>query len=399
MTSPICSIIIPTYNRCQTLLTSLETVVPAAEGLAEIIVADNASQDGTAEAVASKYPQVRLIRLDQNVGCAARNIAAEAAVAPYLVMLDDDSVIDRSGLQAIPAAFERSSQLAAIGCLVLRQSPSGQTPIHEPGGLPGVFVGCGAAIRRHELLASGGYPEGYGYYGEEYDLCCRLWQRGRSVVWFDDIRVYHRRVGQGRDFDNMLRLLTRNNIRLWDCYAPEARRRSLIEQTIERCGRIARTEDAIIGYERGLAEGRRIVSQSLGRRRPMSDRQFRAMFGMDQAGQILSQSACQLGVKRVGLYSRGKGAEQVLECLDEVGLEVPVVIDQSGAGQQWQGRPVVGAAEAGRGRPEALVVGSLSPGAVRDLAAEARGQFPYLPVIECVKLAEVGVAEPAAAAV
>lgn len=131
----------------------------------------------------------------------------------------------------------------------------------------------------------------------------------------------------------------------------------------------------------------------------MSDRQFRAMFGMDQAGQILSQNARQLGVKRVGLYSRGKGAEQVLECLDEVGLEVPVVIDQSGAGQQWQHRPVVGAAEAGRGRPEALVVGSLSPGAVRDLAAEARGQFPHLPVIECVKLAEVGAAEPAAVAV
>ncbi|HUW82717.1 MAG TPA: glycosyltransferase [Phycisphaerae bacterium] len=401
MNDPTCSIIIATRNRKDVLLADLEAMSSAAEGLAEIIVVDNASEDGTAKAVAGRFPQVRLVELDHNCYAAARNAGADTARAPYLVMLDDDSFIDRTSLQAIPAAFDLWPNLGAFGCLVCRaerpasrgKGATTEAPSYETGGLPGVFIGCGAAIKRDLMLDLGGYPEDFGYYGEEYDLCCRLWHAGQTVVWFDDIRVTHQRAQSGRDTNRMLRFLTRNNIRLWDRYAPERRRRAVIEQTVERYGRIARNEGAMVGYEHGLREGRDWINNAGAGRQPLSEQQFRAMFGMNEAEHVLAQRARQLSLHRVALYGRGKGAEQILDCLDDLRISVPTVIDPSGAGQAWHDRTVVSLDDADRGRPEAIVVGSLSPGAVRNLAAEARRLFADLPIIECVSPLKVNAAE------
>ena len=404
MNDPTCSIIIATRNRKDILLANLEALSSAVEGLAEIVVVDNASEDGTAKAVSSRFPQVRLVELDHNCYAAARNAGADTAQAPYLVMLDDDSFIDRTSLQAIPAAFDLWPNLGAFGCLVRRAerpasrgkgASTGES--YETGGLPGVFIGCGAAIRRDVMLDLGGYPEDFGYYGEEYDLCCRLWHAGQTVVWFDDIRVTHQRAQSGRDANRMLRFLTRNNLRLWDRYAPERRRQAMIEQTVERCGRIARNEGAMVGYEHGLREGRDWINNAGAGRQPLSEQQFRAMFGMNEAEHVLAQRARQLSLRRVAMYGRGKGAEQILECLDDLRIGVPTVIDPSGAGQAWRDRTVVSLDDADRGRPEAIIVGSLSPGAVRNLAAEARRLFADLPIIECVSPVKVNVAELAGA--
>jgi GT2 family glycosyltransferase len=401
MRTPTCSIIIATRNRSDVLLANLELLSSAAEGLAEIIVVDNASDDGTAQAVTSRFPRVRVIELDHNGYAAARNAGAETARAPYLVMLDDDSLIDRTSLQAIPAAFDLWPNLGAFGCLVSRadrrtsgkQTVHTNTPAYETGGLPGVFIGCGAAIKRDIMLDLGGYPEDYGYYGEEYDLCCRLWHAGQTVVWFDDITVTHQRAERGRDADRMLRFLTRNNIRLWDRYAPERRRRAMIAQTVERYARIARKEGALVGYEHGLREGCDWINDGGAGRQPLSEQRFRAMFGLNEAERVLTQRARQSSLRRVALYGRGKGAEQILECLDDLRISVPTVIDPCGAGQAWHDRTVVSLDDADRGRPEAIVVGSLSPGAVKNLAAEARRLFADLPIIECVSPVNINVAE------
>ncbi|MFQ6048996.1 MAG: hypothetical protein ACE5K7_06495, partial [Phycisphaerae bacterium] len=198
--------------------------------------------------------------------------------------------------------------------------------------------------------------------------------------------VWHERAAAGRDANNMLRLLTRNNLWLWNCYAPAARRRELIEQTVERYGRIARREGAMVGYQQGLGEARARLNDPRSRRYPLSEGQFRAMFGLPAAGEILRAAARRLRLRRVGLYQRGKGAEQLLEVLAEAGLNVPVVVDDASAGQQWRERPVVAGRDLDRARPEAIVIGSLSPGVAQDLARQARRRFEHLPVITCVGL-------------
>src|SRR5690606_13400026 len=75
--APIVSFLISTYNRKAVLLDMLNRI--GACGLDaqefEIIVVDNASPDGTADAVAAAFPHVHLIRLDRNVGPTAKNLA------------------------------------------------------------------------------------------------------------------------------------------------------------------------------------------------------------------------------------------------------------------------------------------------------------------------------------
>src|SRR5918911_3792446 len=56
-----------------------------------IVVVDNASSDGTPEAVRRAFPSVRVIELVENVGAAARNVGVEAVETPYVAFSDDDS--------------------------------------------------------------------------------------------------------------------------------------------------------------------------------------------------------------------------------------------------------------------------------------------------------------------
>ena len=398
--TPHFSLLLPTRNRVAVLTANLERLTALAEelgGQVEIIVVDNASTDGTPERVSTEYPQVRLIRLEANRATAARNLAAAQATGPILVMLDDDSYLEAESLRRIGAVMEADPDLACVAARVERTRPPGS---HEGGGLPGVFIGCGAAVRHDVFEELGGYPEDYDYYVEEYDFCLRVWQSGGRVRWYEDIVVYHQRSDENRDFDRIIRFLTRNNLRLWERYAPPELGQAMLLETVERYARVARKENAQVGYFQGLAESAHLLgsaSEPQGPRsaqpgrRPLTRREFDSVYGLEEARRIIGEQCGALGCRRPAVYARGKGVEQLLEVMSEAGLSVSVLFDphylnpaDGEASEWWRGCEVVAATELGRRRPEALVVGSLSPGACRDLAGQARAAFPEVPVIEPV---------------
>jgi glycosyltransferase involved in cell wall biosynthesis len=88
------SVIIPTYNRISMLEEALASVFSQEfDGVFEVIVVDDHSQDGTPEIVATKYPDVHLIRLEQNFGHGtARNRGIEVARGKYIAFLDSDDL-------------------------------------------------------------------------------------------------------------------------------------------------------------------------------------------------------------------------------------------------------------------------------------------------------------------
>ena len=88
------SYVIISHNRRQRLLETLprltrRTPLPADQW--ETIVVDNASADGTADAVAQQFPQVKLIRNSKNEGMYARNRGIAQSQGQYVITLDDDS--------------------------------------------------------------------------------------------------------------------------------------------------------------------------------------------------------------------------------------------------------------------------------------------------------------------
>ena len=383
MPLPRFALIVPTHNRRDTLAEVLARA-PLGDPRVEAIVVDNASTDGTGERLAEAFPSVRVIRLSDNHGTAGRNLAAAAADAEILVMLDDDSFLHDGALDRIELAFAVDPALGALGAATTCPTAAGVR--WQDGGLPGVFVGCAAAIRREAFLAVGGYPIDFGYYVEEYDLCCRLWRAGWRVAWYEDIAATHLASPVGRDKDRILRHLVRNNLRLWTTYAPAGRRQALLAETTERYHRIAIRENAIEGFRRGWSEG--MASCRTGRlpRRELSEAQFAAMYGLDEATERLGACAAR-GVRRVGLLGCGKGAEQLLECAARAGLPLTCVVEPPPAEPAeacWHDLPIVTPPDARAAGVDALIVGTLSPGAARQAAAGIPACLRGLPLIDPV---------------
>jgi GT2 family glycosyltransferase len=88
------SILVVSYNTREMTLECLRSVVCETRARHEIIVVDNASTDGSADAIAAEFPDIRLIALEENLGFGrANNRAGEEARGEYVLLLNPDTVI------------------------------------------------------------------------------------------------------------------------------------------------------------------------------------------------------------------------------------------------------------------------------------------------------------------
>lgn len=208
------SIVIVAYNRKDALLRTmahLKATEPAAS--AEIIVVDNASADGTTEALRASHPDVQVLELTENTGVSAFNRGVEAATGKTILILDDDSWPDASGLAL------------ALQLLADRQDVVGVAlhPRHPDGGRSEwpfarrVFtasdawpiMGCGNLVRKGAWQRAGGYCEGYFLYRNDTDLAISLGSMGS--VWFDPTWVvWHDSPAATRKSIRWCHLATRN---------------------------------------------------------------------------------------------------------------------------------------------------------------------------------------------
>src|SRR5690242_5735461 len=110
MSTPRVSFLISTFNRRGILLQTLDRV-KACEVPHEILLADNASPDGTAGAVAASHPDVRLFALRENLGPVVKNVALKEARGEYVVFLDDDSYPSAGAIARMMEHFESDAHL------------------------------------------------------------------------------------------------------------------------------------------------------------------------------------------------------------------------------------------------------------------------------------------------
>lgn len=377
--TPRVSAIIPTRNRCDVLEATLTQLCGSISPGVEVIVVDNGSTDGAVRRLQPGFPAVRWIELNANQSAASRNIGAVAAHGDVLLMLDDDSVPAPDVFDRIGAAFLEDPRLGAIAC---RIRLAHQPDRHDDGGLAGVIVSCGAAIRREAFLAVGGYPVDFDYYAEEYDLCCRLWSSGWRIEPRGDFTVFHARSSLNRDMDHMLRLLTRNNLKVWDRYAPADQRSRLIDETIERYRHLAVRENARRGFDEGLAAWQSAAPAKP--RRPLSLARLEQLFGIPMARQRLAERKLRLGLRRVAIAGRGKGCPQLLDLLDELDIDVTAVYEQGNTEATWRGLVVREPSQLAGDRIDAMIPGTLSLGVAENQQGDLSRQFSDLPVIAAV---------------
>ncbi|WP_026370229.1 glycosyltransferase family 2 protein [Kallotenue papyrolyticum] len=211
----VCSVIVVTYNSATAIDACLGSLVHQQHAPAyEILVVDNASTDDTAALVRTRYPSVRLLRLDDNQGFAAGvNHGVQAARGTTIALLNPDASARADWLSQLIAPLQ-DARIGVTGSKVL--SPDGliqsvgtllELPTlltaHRGDGEPDhgqydppadvwAVHGAAMAFRRDAWMTVGGFDEGYfPAYWEESDFCQRVRQAGYRVVTAPQAVVYH----------------------------------------------------------------------------------------------------------------------------------------------------------------------------------------------------------------
>jgi GT2 family glycosyltransferase len=209
---PDVAVAIVSYNTRDILRDCLRTVV--ANGPSQIVVADNGSTDGSAEMVRAEFPSARVVVDEGNPGYgAAANHAVAACDAPYVLLLNSDTLLPAGTLAPLREYMESHPRAAMVGprlrhgdgslhrsCfafpsatfLVVEQSPLRALarwipPLRRhyfidwepdaPRVVPWVY-GAALMLRRTAFESVGGYDPAFYMYYEEVDLAYRLAQAG-----------------------------------------------------------------------------------------------------------------------------------------------------------------------------------------------------------------------------
>lgn len=213
MTNPPWSVIVPTFDRHETLARCLDRLAPSVQEMAadeyEVIVSDDARSDRTRDFLRQRYPWVRWIPGPARGPAANRNHGASMARGAWLAFTDDDTIPSAQWLGAFARAArggaEGSAQAPAAEALEGRTTcaagfgtPMHYAPVNETGGW---FWSCNIAVRADRFRALGGFDEGFTVaHMEDQDLRVRLQAAGVAIRWVPDAVVDHppRRQPSGR---------------------------------------------------------------------------------------------------------------------------------------------------------------------------------------------------------
>jgi GT2 family glycosyltransferase len=184
---------------------------------AEIVVLDNASEDGSAEAVRDRFPGVRVIAQDFRAGFGANhNTVIRATTGRYVYVLNEDTTADDWGFERMAAYMDEHPRVAALGPRIVYPDGRHQasawrfpSPLTALLSLPTLgrvgitqsrgqaprpvdwVMGAALLLRREALEEVGLFDEGFFIYSEEVDLQLRLRQAGWEVHYFPAVTVVH----------------------------------------------------------------------------------------------------------------------------------------------------------------------------------------------------------------
>lgn len=210
---PLVSVVILNYNGKVWLERCIDSLLAqTAAGQFEVIVADNASTDGSdhlAQELAARWPQhLRFVQNGANLGyCEGNNRGAAAALGKYLLFLNNDTWLERDCLGKLIAGVESVGADAASPLVCDYEDDSFQTsgatgfdlfghltgPPHPlPAGVIFAPPGCALLVKREVFQKIAGFDAQFFMYADELDLAWRLALAGFSTVTIPEARLHHR---------------------------------------------------------------------------------------------------------------------------------------------------------------------------------------------------------------
>lgn len=211
----------------------------------EIVLVDNASQDGSADAVAQRFPRVRVLRNDANLGFGAGvNRGVQAATSDWVALINSDAIADRDWVARMLEVADFGAGVGMVACKIYlnrerrtldkvghKIALDGQNFGRGHGALDtGQFDhltevawpdGCAALFRRSLFLQVGGVDEEFFAYADDADLGIRIRLAGYRCTLAPEAIVEHRHSQTlGAYSPRKLYLVERNRIWLSAKYFP-----------------------------------------------------------------------------------------------------------------------------------------------------------------------------------
>ena len=236
---PVISVIVLNYNSLPHLRDCFDSLLrleyPADR--VELILADNASTDGSVEWLMAQYPIVRVVLNGANLGFAGGNdAAAKAARGEWLAFLNPDTRVDSHWLAELVEPIRHDPHVVCVASKLLSwdgttidfadaainfmgwgcQPGFGSRDLNQYDRQKDLLFACGGAllIKRQTFLDVEGFDADYFAYFEDVDLGWRLWLYGQRVVYAPRAVVYHRHHGSWDTVSNVTRwvLAERNTL-------------------------------------------------------------------------------------------------------------------------------------------------------------------------------------------
>ncbi len=223
--APRLAVVVVSFEARETLLAGLDALRAHASLPLELVVVDNASTDGSADAVRARHPEALVIANAENVGFArACNQGWRASRAPHVLFLNPDSEVTPGAVETLVGLLETRPAVGAAGPRTRGSDGTIQvstgpdlTPLaelrqrrlvlgvarrethalaeaealhareHDAAWVSGSCL----VARRTALEAVGGFDERFFLYEEDADLCRRLREAGWDVVFTPEAEVKH----------------------------------------------------------------------------------------------------------------------------------------------------------------------------------------------------------------
>lgn len=206
------TVVIPTLNARDLLAEALEHLEAQTVGH-DVVVVDNASTDGTSELLAERFPDVRVLRMGENLGFGrAVNRGVAAAETDAVVLINNDVLCAPDFVERLLEPLEAGAAMAA-GVLLQHDRPElvdsagieldttlrswdslWNRPVAQLAGTAEPVGPCGgaAAFRVDAFREVGGFDERFFAYWEDVDLALRLRLAGHTCVRAERARALHK---------------------------------------------------------------------------------------------------------------------------------------------------------------------------------------------------------------
>ena len=193
-----------------------------------IVVVDNASDDGSADALRSQYSELCVIDAPNRGYGAGANVGIAATRSAYVLILNPDTVVPVGSISALARYLDEHTEVALVGPRLRypdgriqptrRRFPERLTPLFESTILEEWWpdnrwaqrfhmrddveaaempeevdwvVGAAMLVRRTAIEQAGGFDESFRMYSEEVEWCWRLRRHGWKITWYPAVEIVH----------------------------------------------------------------------------------------------------------------------------------------------------------------------------------------------------------------